>query len=70
MSVQETGEATLHPEQLVAENVSEAVWLRLRRLTSPTLCERVIAARARRHHRKEGTGARIRDQERARLLAK
>jgi hypothetical protein len=46
MSEQDTREGTLHPEQLVAENVSEAVWLRLRRLTSSTLCERVIAARA------------------------
>ncbi|TYL90332.1 hypothetical protein FXB40_32265 [Bradyrhizobium rifense] len=46
MSEQETNGNVLHPEQLVAENVSEAVWLRLRRLTSPTLCERTIAARA------------------------
>jgi hypothetical protein len=35
-----------YPEQLVAEDVLEAVWLRLRRLTSPTLCGRIIAARA------------------------
>jgi hypothetical protein len=39
-------DAELYPEQLVAENVAEAVWLRLRRLTSPTLCGRIIAARA------------------------
>lgn len=36
----------LYPEQLVAENVSEAVWLRFRRLTSATLCSRVVATRA------------------------
>jgi hypothetical protein len=35
----------LYPEQLVAENIAEAVWLRLRRLTSSTLCQRVIEAR-------------------------
>lgn len=46
MSEQEANEHFLHPEQLVAENVSEAVWLRFSRLTSPTLCERTIAARA------------------------
>jgi hypothetical protein len=46
MSEQETSKSILHPEQLVAENVSEAVWLRFSRLTSPTLCERTIAARA------------------------
>ena len=42
----EEGPEGLYPERLVAENLSEAVWLRLRRLTSPTLCERVITARA------------------------
>jgi len=36
----------LYPEQLVAENLGEAIWLRLRRLTSPTLCGRIITARA------------------------
>jgi hypothetical protein len=35
----------LYPEQLVAENIAETVWLRLRRLTSSTLCQRVIEAR-------------------------
>jgi hypothetical protein len=35
----------LYPERLVAENITEAVWLRLRRLTSSTLCQRVIEAR-------------------------
>ena len=35
----------LHPEWLVAENVAEAVWLRLRRLTSSTLCQHVIEMR-------------------------
>jgi hypothetical protein len=39
-------EEDVYPEQLVAENVLEAVWLRLRRLTSPTLCGRIISARA------------------------
>ncbi len=33
-------------ERLVAENVSEAVWLRLRRLTSSTLCSGIVARRA------------------------
>jgi hypothetical protein len=33
-------------ERLVAENVSEAVWLRLRRLTSSILCSRIVARRA------------------------
>ncbi|MFY0577980.1 YaaC family protein [Cystobacter fuscus] len=33
-------------EHLVAENVSEAVWLRFRRLTSPTLCRRILTERA------------------------
>jgi hypothetical protein len=42
----EEGPEKLNPEWLVAENLSEAVWLRLRRFTSPTLCERAIAARA------------------------
>jgi len=32
-------------ERLVAENVPEAVWLRLRRLTSPVLCSRILARR-------------------------
>lgn len=41
---EEAGE--LYPEQLVAENVGEAIWLRLRRLTSPTLCGRIITTRA------------------------
>jgi len=41
---EEVGE--LYPEQLVAENLGQAIWLRLRRLTSPTLCGRIIAARA------------------------
>jgi hypothetical protein len=36
----------LYPEQLVAENLGEAIWLRLRRLTSPTLCARIISARS------------------------
>jgi hypothetical protein len=43
------GEATasaLVPDYVVAEDVREAVWLRLRRLTSPTLCSRNIATRA------------------------
>ncbi|MGA7656802.1 MAG: hypothetical protein WCA96_08505, partial [Methylocella sp.] len=35
----------LYPEWLVAQDVTEAVWLRLRRLTSSTLCRRVIEAR-------------------------
>jgi hypothetical protein len=39
-------EEELFPERLVAENVPEAVWLRLRRLTSSTLCRGVIEARA------------------------
>jgi hypothetical protein len=38
--------AKLDPEQLVAENIGEAVWLRFRRLTSSTLCRRMIEARA------------------------
>lgn len=42
----EEGSGDPYPEWLVAENLSEAVWLRLRRFTSPTLCERTIAARA------------------------
>ncbi len=42
----EEGPGELYPEWLVAENMSEAVWLRLRRFTSSTLCERAIAARA------------------------
>ena len=33
-------------ERLVAENVSEAIWLRLRRLTSSTLCRRILSRRA------------------------
>lgn len=36
----------LIPEWLVASDVTEAVWLRLRRLTSATLCRRVIEARS------------------------
>ena len=32
-------------ERLVAENVPEAVWLRLRRLTSSVLCSRIVARR-------------------------
>jgi hypothetical protein len=39
-------EEKLYPERLVAENALEAVWLRLRRLTSATLFRRVIEARA------------------------
>lgn len=45
MSEEDAPDEELYPERLVAENVGEAVWLRLRRLISPTLCERVIAAR-------------------------
>jgi hypothetical protein len=33
-------------ERLVAENVTEAVWLRLRRLTSSVLCSKILARRA------------------------
>jgi len=44
--IDEEGPGDLYPEWLVAENLSEAVWLRLRRFTSSTLCERAIAARA------------------------
>jgi hypothetical protein len=33
-------------ERLVAENVPEAIWLRLRRLTSSQLCRKLIAAHA------------------------
>jgi hypothetical protein len=33
-------------ERLVAENVSEAVWLRLRRLTSSVLCSKILSKRA------------------------
>lgn len=36
----------VYPDQLIAENVLEAAWLRLRRLTNPTLCGRIISARA------------------------
>src|SRR5258708_11466008 len=32
-------------ERLVSENVSETVWLRLRRLTSAQLCEQLLTAR-------------------------
>ena len=35
----------LHPEQLVAEDLRQAIWLRLRRLTSSNVCSRVITAR-------------------------
>jgi hypothetical protein len=35
----------LHAEQLVAEDLRQAIWLRLRRLTSSNVCSRVIAAR-------------------------
>jgi hypothetical protein len=45
MSDNESPEA-LYPERIVADDVREAVWLRLRRLTSATLCERIISARA------------------------
>ena len=33
------------PERLVAENVSEVIWLRLRRLTSYQLCRKIIERR-------------------------
>jgi hypothetical protein len=33
-------------ERLVAENVSEAVWLRLKRLTSSVLCSKILSRRA------------------------
>jgi len=33
-------------ERLVADNVPEAIWLRLRRLTSSQLCRKIIAAQA------------------------
>jgi hypothetical protein len=33
------------PERIVAENTSEAIWLRFRRLTSSTLCKRAIEER-------------------------
>lgn len=32
-------------ERLVAENISEIVWIRLRRLTSPNLCKRLLSRR-------------------------
>lgn len=43
----ETTEIAKAPiERLVAENIGQTIWLRLRRLTSPTLCRRILAARA------------------------
>ena len=44
--VDQDAQADLYAEQLVAENIGEAVWLRFRRLTSSTLCRRTIEARA------------------------
>ncbi len=45
-SVEHDADVELYPEQIVAENIGEAIWLRFRRLTSPTLCKRMILARA------------------------
>ena len=46
VATDQNAQAKLDPEQLVAENIGEAVWLRFRRLTSSTLCRRTIEARA------------------------
>ena len=46
VTTDQNAQAKLDPEQLVAENIGEAVWLRFRRLTSSTLCRRTIEARA------------------------
>ncbi len=42
----EKAESIIEIERLVAENVSEATWLRLRRLTSSVLCRRILLKRA------------------------
>src|SRR5947209_20401526 len=34
-----------NPERIVAEDVAEATWIRMRRLTSSALCERMIKQR-------------------------